>query len=526
MAQQYNEQSIEMLDPITAVRRRTGMYLGGRDSEAVFQTVLEVISNSIDEYMNGYGDTILVKIDKNNTITVVDNGRGIPYGIMANGKSALENILTTNHSGSKFQGEGSGYSVSGGANGTGLLAINATAKEFNVIVKRDGKIVGQSYSRGKKLTEVVELGKTLANETGTTISWIPDDEIFDSIEVDIERVKETCEELAYLTKGLTFIVEDAQGNQTKFFNQNGLEDYIKKLTKGSTLIGPTISIVGERENCLLELVFQYTSEPEENIKLYTNNIPNKSGTHLTGMRSAFTRVLNNYGKSKNLLKDNLDGKYYREGLAAVLSVKMVDPVFGGGQTKESLSSADVRGKVDSIVSDFLSSYLEANPKVAKLFIEKAKKSKKAEEAAKKAREKVINATPKPVVAAALLPGKLVDCISRDINENELFLCEGDSAAGSLVAGRDANYQAVLGLRGKILNVEKATEEKMLSNKEIMDIISAIGCGFGRAYNPKKLRYGKIIVATDADVDGSSIAVLCALLLFKTMPKLYKKAECI
>ena len=519
----YNESQIQVLEGLEAVRRRPGMYIGSTSLRGLHHLVYEVVDNSIDEAMAGFCDKIDITIHQDQSITVKDNGRGIPVGIHEKlQKPAVEVALTVLHAGGKFGG--SGYSVSGGLHGVGVAVVNALSEWLVVEVRRDGHIYTQRYERGVTQTDLEIIGDT--DETGTTITFKPDHLIFDDTNFSFDTLKNRLRELAFLNAGVKITLKDERnGQQEEFHYEGGIVSFVEYLNRSRTpLHSPPIYISGEKENASVEVALQYNDSYNENVYSFANNIDtHEGGTHLSGFRAAITRVINEYGRKYNHIKpndSNLSGEDTREGLTAIVSVKLTDPQFEG-QTKTKLGNSEIRGFVESIVAQGLSDFLEENPSVGKVILDKALTAYRAREAAKKARELTRR---KSVLENTALPGKLADCTERDPALSEIFIVEGDSAGGSAKQGRDRHYQAILPLRGKILNVEKARLDRILSNEEIRAMITAFGTGIGEDFDISKLRYHKIIIMTDADVDGSHIRTLLLTFFFRFMRPLIEKGH--
>ncbi len=523
MNNDYNESQIQVLEGLEAVRRRPGMYIGSTSLRGLHHLVYEVVDNSIDEAMAGFCDKIDIAIHQDQSITVRDNGRGIPVGIHEKlQKPAVEVALTVLHAGGKFGG--SGYNVSGGLHGVGVAVVNALSEWLVVEVRRDGHIYTQRYERGVTQTNLEIIGDT--DETGTTITFKPDHLIFDDLNFSFDTLKNRLRELAFLNAGVRITLKDERnGQQEDFHYEGGIVSFVEYLNKSrTTLHSPPIYISGEKETASVEVALQYNDSYNENVYSFANNIDTyEGGTHLSGFRAAVTRVINEYGRKYNYIKpndSNLSGDDTREGLTAIVSVKLTEPQFEG-QTKTKLGNSEIRGFVESIVSQGLSDFLEENPSVGKVILEKALTAYRAREAAKKARELTRR---KSVLENTALPGKLADCTERDPALSEIFIVEGDSAGGSAKQGRDRHYQAILPLRGKILNVEKARLDRILSNEEIRAMITAFGTGIGEDFDISKLRYHKIIIMTDADVDGSHIRTLLLTFFFRFMRPLIEKGH--
>jgi DNA gyrase subunit B len=511
----YDESQIQVLEGLEAVRKRPSMYIGSTGPRGLHHLVYEVVDNSIDESLAGFCDTISVTIHQDNSVTVVDNGRGIPVGIHPKmGRPTVEVALTMLHAGGKFDGKG--YKVSGGLHGVGVSVVNALSEFLKVEVMRNGRIYSQSYQRGKVASELIEIGQT--NKTGTKITFKPDEQIFEEINFEYEILEHRLRELAFLNKGIKILLkDDRDGRQSRMHYEGGLVEFVNHLNRNREVLHKKpVYFEGERENCVIEVALQYNDGYVENIFSFANNInTHEGGTHLSGFKSALTRVINDYGRKNNFLKDgdrNLSGEDVREGLTAVVSVKLSDPQYEG-QTKTKLGNSEVRGIVESIAVEALSSYLEQNPSTARVIIEKCVMAARAREAARKARELTRR---KSVLENSSLPGKLADCSERDPSLCEIYLVEGDSAGGSAKQGRDRKYQAILPLRGKILNVEKARLDKILAYEEIRAMITAFGTGIDEDFDIDKLRYGKIIIMTDADVDGAHIRTLLLTFFFRYM----------
>lgn len=519
----YDETHIQVLEGLEAVRKRPGMYIGSTGPKGLHHLVYEVVDNSIDEALAGYCDTIGVTVHRDNSVTVVDNGRGIPVGIHPRiGKPAVEVALTMLHAGAKFDGKG--YKVSGGLHGVGVSVVNALSDYLEVEIKRNGKVYRQRYERGKPVTELREVGETF--ERGTRITFKPDKEIFEDIRFDYDTLEHRLRELAFLNRGVRIILEDERENKkSNMHYEGGLVAFVKHLNRNREVIHKDpIYYEGSKDECIVEVAMQYNDGYVENIFTFANNInTHEGGTHLSGFKSALTRVVNDYARKYNFLKDNdknLSGEDVREGLTAVISVKLTNPQYEG-QTKTKLGNSEVRGIVESITAEAISDYLEQNPSVARAVIEKSIMAARAREAARKARELTRR---KNVLENTSLPGKLADCTEKDPQLCEIFLVEGDSAGGSAKQGRDRRYQAILPLRGKIMNVEKARLDRILSYEEIRSMITAFGTGIDEEFNMNKLRYGKIIIMTDADVDGAHIRTLLLTFFFRYLRPLIENGH--
>ena len=520
----YNASQIQVLEGLEAVRRRPGMYIGSTDSRGLHHLVYEIVDNSIDEAMAGFCTHIYVTIHADNSITVVDNGRGIPVDIHPKtGKSALEVALTMLHAGGKFGG--SGYKVSGGLHGVGLSVVNALSTELTAEVRRDGHIYRQICRRGIKVTEVEIVGNCGADEHGTTIHFVPDAEIFDEVNYEYDILVRRLRELAFLNGGVRIIVTDERCDppvQDSFHYEGGVVEYVRYINKNKEVLHPdpiyfsAVKNDNPLETASVEVALQYNDGYSENVFTYANNINTiEGGSHLAGFRAAMTRVINDYARKFKILKDsdqNLTGDDIREGLSAIISVKLTEPQFEG-QTKTKLGNAFIRTLVDNAVTAGMTTYLEENPAQAKLILDKCLSASRAREAARKARELTRR---KSVLDSAALPGKLADCSEKDPSKCELFIVEGDSAGGSAKEGRDRHFQAILPLRGKILNVEKTRLDKILGNAEIKCMITAFGAGMDADFDETKLRYHKIICMTDADVDGSHIRTLLLTFFYRHM----------
>ncbi len=520
MGNNYQAENITVLEGLEAVRKRPGMYIGTTSERGLHHLVWEIVDNSIDEALAGYCDKIIVNVLPNNIIEVIDNGRGIPTGMHPKyGKSALEIVLTVLHAGGKFENDN--YKVSGGLHGVGVSVVNALSEWLEVEVKREGKVWFQRYDRGKPEEDVKIIGE--ADETGTKVKFKADGEIFETLIYSYETLETRLKELAYLNKGLRIELNDLRKEpikSTELEFQGGIIDYIREVEKDSVkLIKEPIYMSGESEGVIFEAVMLYNTNQRETIYSFVNNIhTHEGGTHVSGYKVALTRVINDLGKTLGYLKEKdgkLQGSDIREGLTAIISVKIPQPQFEG-QTKTKLGNSEVTGVVSSIVGSQLKMYLEDNPSDMKIIIDKVLNSKKAREAAQKARELVLR---KSALEVGSLPGKLADCSSKNPAECEIYIVEGDSAGGSAKQGRDRRFQAILPLRGKILNVEKAGLHKALENTEIRSMITAFGTGIGDNFNIEKLRYGKIVIMTDADVDGAHIRTLLLTFFYRYLVEL-------
>ncbi|MEG8946688.1 DNA topoisomerase (ATP-hydrolyzing) subunit B [Rosettibacter firmus] len=517
---EYTAKSINVLKGLEAVRKRPAMYIGDVGSRGLHHLINEVVDNSIDEALAGYNDRVIVTIHKDQSVTVEDRGRGIPVDIHPEEKkSALEVVMTVLHAGGKF--DKSSYKVSGGLHGVGVSVVNALSEWLKVEVRRDGKIYYQEYHRGVPKAPVKVIGTYKGDQTGTKITFKPDKEIFKTVKFNFETVAERMRELAYLNKDVTMILRDeSEGIEETYRFKGGLIDFVKYLDEQRGSLHKPIYIEGEKDGTPVEIAFEYNDSYSENVHSYVNNINTiEGGTHLVGFRTALTRTFNNYAYKNGLIKENskitLTGDDFKEGLTAVISVKVMEPQFEG-QTKTKLGNSEVKSIVETIVGEKLSEYLEENPSVAKKIIEKCLRAAEAREAARKARELVRR---KNALDSLHLPGKLADCSINDPELCEIYIVEGDSAGGSAKQGRDRRFQAILPIKGKIINVEKAKLNKILENQEIQAIISAIGAGIGEDFDPSKARYGKIILMTDADVDGSHIRTLLLTFFYRHMKEL-------
>ena len=520
MSNNYQAEDITVLEGLEAVRKRPGMYIGTTSERGLHHLVWEVVDNSVDEALAGFCTHIEVNILPNNVIEVIDNGRGIPIDIHPKyGKSALEIVLTVLHAGGKF--ENNNYKVSGGLHGVGISVVNALSEWTEVEVRKNGKIWYQKYDRGIPEAPVKEIGES--DDHGTTVRFKPDFEIFETLVFDYNTLKNRLKELAYLNKGLVITITDSRKEPFKkevFEFEGGISDFLKEITKDTEkLIKDPIHMVGEVDNIAVEVAFTYTVNQNEVIYSFVNNInTHEGGTHVQGFRTALTRTINDVGKSQGILKEkdkNLQGNDIREGIIAIVSVKVAQPQFEG-QTKTKLGNSEVTGVVSTVVGNALKMVLEDNPADTKIIIEKILNSRKAREAAQRARELVLR---KSALEVGSLPGKLADCSSKNPEECELYIVEGDSAGGSAKQGRDRFHQAILPLRGKILNVEKAGLHKALENNEVRAMITAFGAGIGDNFDITKLRYGKIILMTDADVDGAHIRTLLLTFIYRYMVEL-------
>ena len=525
MAEQtnYDAGNIQVLEGLEAVRMRPGMYIGSTSARGLHHLVYEVVDNSVDEALAGYATHIEVTICEDNSIEVIDDGRGIPTGMHETGMPAVELVLSKLHAGGKFGG--GGYKVSGGLHGVGISVVNALSEWTIVDVYQHGKIQEISFERGNKTSDLKEIGTT--DRTGTTVRFKPDSQIFETTIFEFDVLKTRLQELAFLNKGLRITLSDkrGEGRSESFHYEGGLVQFIEYLNEAKEAITPSvISIDNTRDDVVVDVALQYNDSYSETILSFVNNINTiDGGTHLSGFRTALTRTLNDYGRKAGILKENesnLTGEDVREGLTAVVSVKVLEPQFEG-QTKGKLGNSEVKGITDTIVSDGLRVFLEEHPAEAKKIIEKATNASRAREAARKARELTRR---KNALEVSSLPGKLADCSEKDTTMTEIYLVEGDSAGGTAKQGRDRRYQAILPLRGKILNVEKARLDKILANAEIRSMITAFGTGIGQDFDITKSRYNKIIIMTDADVDGAHIRTLLLTFFYRYMKPLIEEGH--
>ncbi|MGB4438787.1 MAG: DNA topoisomerase (ATP-hydrolyzing) subunit B [Sedimentibacter sp.] len=519
----YGAEQIQVLEGLEPVRKRPGMYIGSTGERGLHQLVYEVVDNSIDEALAGYCDTIQVVINEDNSVVVVDNGRGIPIEKnKKTGKSTLETVLTVLHAGGKFDNDA--YKVSGGLHGVGVSCVNALSDYLIAEVNWDGKRYKQKFERGIAKTEVEFVSDT--EDTGTTITFLPDSTIFEAIEFNYTILKHRMRELAFLNKGIKISLEDKRdGVKDEFHYEGGIKQFVQYLnSKKTPLHEDIIYTEGNKDKVIVEISLQYTDSYSENIFSFVNNINTiEGGTHLVGFKTALTRVINDYAKKTNLLKENdvaITGEDIREGITAILSIKIPNPQFEG-QTKTKLGNSEVRGIVDNVTGEALSAYCEENPKTAKQIVEKSLRSARARDAARKARDLVRR---KGALESMALPGKLADCSEKDPKLCEICIVEGNSAGGSAKEGRDRRTQAILPLRGKILNVEKSRIDKILNSEEIKNMITAFGCGIGEDFDISKLRYHKIIIMTDADVDGAHIRTLLLTFFYRYMKDLIKEGH--
>ncbi|MDK0896278.1 DNA topoisomerase (ATP-hydrolyzing) subunit B [Clostridium perfringens] len=522
--QNYDASQIQVLEGLEAVRKRPGMYIGSTSSRGLHHLVYEIVDNSIDEALAGYCKNIKVYIHKDNSVTVVDDGRGMPVGIHPKmGKPTVEVIMTVLHAGGKFGG--GGYKVSGGLHGVGASVVNALSELCEVIVTRDGYVWKQSYKRGAALTGLEKIGE--AEGSGTKVHFKPDHEIFEETEYDFEILSQRLRELAFLNKGINITLIDEREDEVKeevYHYEGGIKSFVSYLNRNKEVLhDEPIYVEGLKDGIAVEVSLQYHDGFNENIFTFANNIDTvEGGTHLAGFKTALTRVMNDYGRRFGHLKEsdkNLSGDDIREGLTAVVSVKISEPQFEG-QTKTKLGNSEVRSAVDSISGEGISTFLEENPEVGKIIIEKALLASRAREAARRARE----LTRKSVLERSSLPGKLADCSSKDPKECEIYIVEGDSAGGSAKQGRDRKFQAILPLRGKIMNVEKQRLDKILGSDTIRSMVTAIGAGIGPEFDIEKIRYNRIIIMTDADVDGAHIRTLLLTFFYRYMRDLVEQGH--
>ena len=523
--QEYGADQIQILEGLEAVRKRPGMYIGSTSERGLHHLVYEIVDNSVDEALAGFCKNIYVTINKDNSITVEDDGRGIPVGINEKaGKSALEVVFTVLHAGGKFGG--GGYKVSGGLHGVGASVVNALSTWLTVEVRKEGHIYAQSYRRGKTDDDVKIVGNCEMGEHGTKVKFLPDDTIFETTVFEYDVLKKRLRETAFLTKGLRIVLKDDRGEEPReheFYYEGGIKEFVNYLNRSSEpLYDSVIYCEGVKDDVYVEVAMQHNDSFSDNCYGYVNNIITpEGGTHVTGFRNAITKTFNAYARDKKLLKDSdpaLSGEDIREGLTAIISVKIGEPQFEG-QTKQKLGNSEARGAVESIVSEKLTYFLEQNPSVGKNICEKSLLAQRAREAARKARDMTRRKT---ALEGTSLPGKLADCSDKNPENCEIFIVEGDSAGGSAKTARSRATQAILPLRGKILNVEKARLDRIYDNAEIKAMITAFGTGIHDQFDISKLRYHKIIIMTDADVDGAHIATLMLTFLYRFMPELIKQ----
>ena len=525
MSAEYGADQIQILEGLEAVRKRPGMYIGSTSIRGLHHLVYEIVDNSVDEALAGYCTEINVSIEKDNSITVIDNGRGIPVGInhKAN-KPAVEVVFTVLHAGGKFGG--GGYKVSGGLHGVGASVVNALSEWLEVKIHKDGKLYQQRYERGKVMYPLKEIGTT--DHNGTEVRFLPDKEIFEETEFDYNTLRQRLREMAFLTKGIKIVLRDNRLEEPKirtFHYEGGIKEYVEYLNKSKeNLYNDIIYCEGQRGDVYVEVALQHNDSYQESTYSFVNNITTpEGGTHLTGFRNAITKTFNDYARSMKLLKDsdpNLSGEDLREGLTAIISIKISEPQFEG-QTKQKLGNSEARGAVESVVSEQLTYFLEQNPSIAKIICDKAVLAQRARDAARKARDLTRRKT---ALDSTTLPGKLADCSDKDPKKCEIYIVEGDSAGGSAKTARNRATQAILPLRGKILNVEKARLDRILGNAEIKAMITAFGTGIDEDFDISKLRYDKIVIMTDADVDGAHIATLMLTFLYRFMPELIRQGH--
>lgn len=522
---EYGADQIQILEGLEAVRKRPGMYIGSTSARGLHHLVYEIVDNAVDEALAGYCDTIYVSINADNSITVIDNGRGIPVGINHKaGLPAVEVVFTVLHAGGKFGG--GGYKVSGGLHGVGASVVNALSEWLEVEIYKEGRVYKQRYERGKVCYKLDVVDTCEPGKSGTKVTFFPDAEIFEETIFDYEVLKQRLREMAFLTKGLKIILADERPEERiekTFHYEGGIKEFVQYLNKSKTpLYEQIIYCEGEKDGVMVEVAMQHNDSYSDNTYGFVNNITTpEGGTHVVGFRNALTKTFNDYARKNKLLKDNepnLSGEDIREGLTAIISVKIEEPQFEG-QTKQKLGNSEARGAVDNVVSTQLEIFLEQNPSVAKLTIEKSVMAQRAREAARKARDLTRR---KSALEGMSLPGKLADCSEKDASKCEIYIVEGDSAGGSAKTARDRATQAILPLRGKILNVEKARLDKIYANAEIKAMITAFGTGIHEDFDISKLRYHKIIIMTDADVDGAHISTLLLTFLYRFMPELIKQ----
>lgn len=524
---EYGADQIQILEGLEAVRKRPGMYIGSTSARGLHHLVYEIVDNAVDEALAGYCDTIEVYINEDNSITVIDNGRGIPVGINHKaGIPAVEVVFTILHAGGKFGG--GGYKVSGGLHGVGASVVNALSTWLEVTIYHEGKVYRQRYERGKTIYKLKVIGDCDPDKRGTMVTFLPDPEIFEETVFDFSTLKHRFREMAFLTKGLKIIAVDKRDEEPKeviFHYEGGIKEFVQYLNRSnSSLYEEILYFVGTKDSVVVEVAMQHNDSYTENTYGFVNNITTpEGGTHIVGFRNALTKTFNEYARKNRILKEsesNLSGEDIREGLTAIISVKIEDPQFEG-QTKQKLGNSEARGAVDNVVSSQLEIFLEQNPSIAKTIIEKSVLSQRARDAARKARELTRR---KSALEGMSLPGKLADCMDKDPSKCEIYIVEGDSAGGSAKTARSRATQAILPLRGKILNVEKARLDKIYANAEIKAMITAFGTGIHEDFDISKLRYDKIIIMTDADVDGAHIATLLLTFLYRFMPELIKQGH--
>ena len=525
MSTQYGGDQIQILEGLEAVRKRPSMYIGSTSSRGLHHLVYEIVDNSVDEVLAGFCDTIDVSINEDNSITVIDNGRGIPVDINhKSGLPAVQVVFTILHAGGKFGG--GGYKVSGGLHGVGASVVNALSEWLEVEIRRDGIVYEQRYERGHVMYPLKEIGTCDSNNNGTKVTFKPDSTIFEETVYEFDILKQRLREMAFLTKNLKIVLRDKRQDSElvkEFHYEGGIKEFVSYLNKGKTPIyNDVLYFEGTKDNVYVEVAMQHNDSYNESVFSFVNNINTpEGGTHLAGYRNAITKTFNDYARSSKLLKDseqNLSGDDIREGLTAIISIKIEDPQFEG-QTKQKLGNSDARGAVDSVVSEQLTYFLEQNPTTAKIICEKSILAQRAREAARKARDLTRRKT---ALEGMALPGKLADCSDKNPENCEIYIVEGDSAGGSAKTARSRATQAILPLRGKILNVEKARLDKIYANAEIKSMITAFGTGIHDDFDISKLRYHKIIIMTDADVDGAHIATLLLTFIYRFMPELIKQ----
>ena len=523
---EYGADQIQILEGLEAVRKRPGMYIGSTSSRGLHHLVYEIVDNAVDEALAGYCDTIQVTINKDNSVTVIDNGRGIPVGINHKaGIPAVEVVFTILHAGGKFGG--GGYKVSGGLHGVGASVVNALSTHLEVTIYHEGKIYRQRYERGKVVYKLKVIGECDPKKTGTTVTFLPDSEIFEETVFDFNVLKQRLREMAFLTKNIKIVLRDDRPEEPiekTFHYEGGIKEFVTYLNKGKTPLYPDIIYCeGMKDNIYVEVAMQHNDGYTEGSYSFVNNITTpEGGTHLTGFKNALTKTFNSYARLNKLIKDTetLSGDDIREGLTVIVSIKIEDPQFEG-QTKQKLGNSEARGAVDNIVSEQLMIYLEQHPQVAKMILEKSIMAQRAREAARKARDLTRR---KSALEGMSLPGKVADCSDKDPKNCEIYIVEGDSAGGSAKTARSRATQAILPLRGKILNVEKARLDRIYANAEIKAMITAFGTGIHEDFDISKLRYDKIIIMTDADVDGAHISTLLLTFLYRFMPDLIKEGH--
>ena len=526
MSTEYGADQIQILEGLEAVRKRPGMYIGSTSSKGLHHLVYEIVDNSVDEVLAGFGDKIEVTVNADNSVTVIDNGRGIPVGIQKKaGIPAVEVVFTILHAGGKFGG--GGYKVSGGLHGVGASVVNALSQWLEVRIYQEGKIYQQRYERGKVMYPLKVVGECPFEKHGTEVQFMPDPQIFEETVYDFGILRAHLQETAFLTKNLKIVLRDERGEKKEktFHYEGGIQEFVTYLNKGKAAIyDKVIYCEGDRDNVYVEVAMQHNDSYTENVYSFVNNVNTpEGGTHLAGFKNALTKTINEYARKNKLLKDNeenLGGEDIREGLTAIISIKVENPQFEG-QTKQKLGNSEARGAVDSVVSEQLTYFLEQNPGAAKSICEKSVLAQRARAAARKARDITRRKT---ALEGMALPGKLADCSNKDPEKCEIFIVEGDSAGGSAKTARSRDTQAILPLRGKILNVEKARLDKIYANAEIKAMITAFGTGIHDDFNISKLRYHKIIIMTDADVDGAHISTLMLTFLYRFMPELIRKGH--